>query len=92
VATWRGRGVHLHDAILQYRGMSLHRWLRLRRLWLVRQRLLAGTQRQGRRVAFGLASQRFRTTTPAIGESPSVTLARAAGIERDGADRPLNPQ
>ena len=23
--------------------MSLHRWLRLRRLWLVRQRLLAGT-------------------------------------------------
>ena len=33
----------MHDAVQRYRGMSLHRYLRLRRLWLVRQRLLAGT-------------------------------------------------
>ena len=32
----------LHDVVRRYRGMSLHRYLRLRRLWLVRQRLLAG--------------------------------------------------
>jgi AraC family ethanolamine operon transcriptional activator len=29
----------LHSAILKHRGMSLHRYLRLKRLWLVRQRL-----------------------------------------------------
>jgi hypothetical protein len=32
----------LHAAVQRYQGMSLHRYLRLRRLWLVRQRLLAG--------------------------------------------------
>ncbi len=32
----------LHDVIMQFRGMSLHRYLRLKRLWLVRRRLLAG--------------------------------------------------
>jgi len=34
----------MHDAILRYHGMSLHRYLRLRRLWLVRRRLLAGAE------------------------------------------------
>jgi AraC-like DNA-binding protein len=34
----------IHDAVLQISGMSLHRYLRLRRLWLVRQQLRAGTQ------------------------------------------------
>jgi AraC family ethanolamine operon transcriptional activator len=32
----------LHSAILKHRGMSLHRYLRLKRLWLVRQRLREG--------------------------------------------------
>ncbi|MFX4512896.1 hypothetical protein ABTA89_19970, partial [Acinetobacter baumannii] len=27
----------MHDAVQRYRGMSLHRYLRLRRLWLVRR-------------------------------------------------------
>jgi AraC-like DNA-binding protein len=31
----------MHDAVQRYHGMSLHKYLRLRRLWLVRQRLLA---------------------------------------------------
>src|SRR5262245_59516406 len=31
----------MHDAVQRYSGMSLHRYLRLRRLWLVRKRLLA---------------------------------------------------
>src|SRR5258707_359789 len=35
----------MHDVVRRYRGMSLHRYLRLRRLWLVRQRLLAGADR-----------------------------------------------
>src|SRR5271170_7480878 len=30
----------LQDVVMQYRGMSLHRYLRLKRLWLVRKRLL----------------------------------------------------
>jgi AraC-like DNA-binding protein len=32
----------MHDAVQRYHGMSLHRYLRIRRLWLVRQRLLLG--------------------------------------------------
>ncbi|XIA64916.1 helix-turn-helix domain-containing protein [Bradyrhizobium sp. TZ2] len=32
----------MHDAVQRYQGMSLHRYLRMRRLWLVRQQLLAG--------------------------------------------------
>ena len=34
----------MHDAVRRFRGMSLHRYLRLRRLWLVRKQLLVGTQ------------------------------------------------
>jgi AraC family ethanolamine operon transcriptional activator len=32
----------IHSAMLKIRGMSLHRYLRLRRLWAVRRQLLAG--------------------------------------------------
>jgi AraC-like DNA-binding protein len=32
----------MHTAMLKIRGMSLHRYLRLRRLWAVRGQLLAG--------------------------------------------------
>jgi len=32
----------LQNVVMQFRGVSLHRYLRLKRLWLVRQRLLAG--------------------------------------------------
>jgi AraC family ethanolamine operon transcriptional activator len=72
----------LHDAILQYRGMSLHRWLRLRRLWLVRQRLLAGTHSvKAAALAFGFwhLSDFSHNYSRQFGESPSVTLARARG-------------
>jgi AraC family ethanolamine operon transcriptional activator len=70
----------LHDAILQYRGMSLHRWLRLRRLWLVRQRLLAGTPSvKAAALAFGFwhLGDFAHNYQRQFGESPSVTLARA---------------
>ena len=72
----------LHDAILQYRGMSLHRYLRLRRLWLVRQRLLAGTHSvKAAALAFGFwhLSDFSHNYSRQFGESPSVTLARARG-------------
>jgi len=70
----------MHDAVLRYRGMSLHRYLRLRRLWLVRKQLLVGTQSiKACALAFGFwhlgdfsASYRLR-----FGETPSETLARA---------------
>ena len=71
----------MHDAILRYRGMSLHRFLRLRRLWLVRRQLLEGTTEsvKASALAFGFwhlgdfsASYRMQ-----FGEAPSETLARS---------------
>ncbi|MBV8924320.1 MAG: AraC family transcriptional regulator [Bradyrhizobium sp.] len=70
----------MHDAILRYRGMSLHRYLRLRRLWLVRRRLLAGADSvKAIALAFGFwhlgdFSGSYRLQ---FGESPSETLARS---------------
>jgi AraC-like DNA-binding protein len=70
----------MHDAILQYRGMSLHRYLRLRRLWLVRKQLLAGTHSvKACALAFGFwhlgdFSASYRRQ---FGETPSETLAKS---------------
>jgi AraC family ethanolamine operon transcriptional activator len=72
----------MHDAILRYRGMSLHRYLRLRRLWLVRKQLLAGaTSVKATALAFGFwhlgdFSGSYRLQ---FGETPSQTLARSRG-------------
>jgi AraC family ethanolamine operon transcriptional activator len=68
----------LHDAILHYRGMSLHRYLRLRRLWLVRQRLLGGTQSvKSAALAFGFwhLGDFSHNYLQQFGETPSATLA-----------------
>ena len=70
----------MHDAILRYRGMSLHRYLRLRRLWLVRKQLLAGAESvKAIALAFGFwhlgdfsASYRLQ-----FGETPSQTLVKS---------------
>jgi AraC-like DNA-binding protein len=70
----------LHDAILQFRGMSLHRYLRLRRLWLVRQRLLAGTHSvKAAALAFGFwhLGDFSHNYLLQFGERPSATLARS---------------
>jgi AraC-like DNA-binding protein len=70
----------MHDAILRYRGMSLHRYLRLQRLWLVRQRLLAGAESvKATALAFGFwhlgdFSGSYRLQ---FGETPSQTLAKS---------------
>jgi AraC-like DNA-binding protein len=70
----------MHDAILRYHGMSLHRYLRLRRLWLVRRQLIAGAESvKAIALAFGFwhlgdfsASYRLQ-----FGETPSQTLAKS---------------
>ena len=70
----------MHDAVKRYRGMSLHRYLRLRRLWLVRKRLIAGSQSvKACALAFGFwhlgdFSRNYRSQ---FGETPSETLARS---------------
>ncbi|WFU44831.1 AraC family transcriptional regulator [Bradyrhizobium sp. CB82] len=70
----------LHDAVQRYRGMSLHRYLRLRRLWLVRKRLLAGPESvKAAALAFGFwhLSDFSRSYRHQFGETPSQTLERA---------------
>jgi AraC-like DNA-binding protein len=69
----------MHDAVLRYTGLSLHRYLRLRRLWLVRQRLLTGTQSvKACALAFGFwhMGDFSRSYRAQFGETPSETLAR----------------
>jgi AraC-like DNA-binding protein len=69
----------MHDAVQRYRGMSLHRYLRLRRLWLVRQRLVAGTHSvKAAALAFGFwhLSDFSRSYRVQFGETPSETLAK----------------
>ena len=70
----------VHDAVQRFRGMSLHRYLRLRRLWLVRKQLLTGTQSvKASALAFGFwhlgdFSASYRAQ---FGETPSETLAKS---------------
>ena len=68
----------LHDAIQRYRGVSLHRYLRLRRLWLVRKQLLAGAPSvKACALAYGFwhLSDFSRSYRSQFGEAPSETLA-----------------
>lgn len=67
----------MHDVVRRYRGMSLHRYLRLRRLWLVRQRLLGGADSvKAVALAFGFwhLSDFSRSYRDQFGETPSQTL------------------
>ncbi len=81
LATQLGVSVRtVHDTVLRYTGMSLHRYLRLRRLWLVRRLLVAGTDSvKACALACGFwhmgdFSHSYRRQ---FGESPSQTMARA---------------
>lgn len=70
----------MHNAVQRYRGMSLHRYLRLRRLWLVRQRLIAGADSvKASALAYGFwhLSDFSRSYRSQFGESPSETLSRS---------------
>jgi transcriptional regulator GlxA family with amidase domain len=70
----------MHDAVQRYRGMSLHRYLRLRRLWLVRQQLVVGTHSvKSAALAFGFwhLGDFSHSYLLQFGESPSDTLAKS---------------
>jgi len=70
----------MHDAVRRYRGMSLHRYLRLRRLWLVRRRLVAGADSvKSSALAYGFwhLSDFAHAYREQFGEMPSETLARS---------------
>ena len=70
----------MHDAVYRYRGMSLHRYLRLRRLWLVRRRLIEGQHSvKASALAFGFwhLGEFSRSYRSQFGEAPSETLARS---------------
>jgi AraC family ethanolamine operon transcriptional activator len=70
----------MHNAMLQFRGMSLHRYLRAKRLWQVRRQLLGGVHKVS---ACALANgfwhlgEFARLYADQFGEAPSQTLARA---------------
>jgi AraC-like DNA-binding protein len=69
----------LQDAVWRFRGMSLHRYLRLSRLWLVRKRLPAGAQSDkvcALSCGFWHLGDFARSYRAQFGESPSDTLAQ----------------
>lgn len=70
----------MHNAMLQFRGMSLHRYLRIKRLWSVRRQLLSGAHKVSAcAVANGFwhLGEFARFYMAQFGETPSQTLARA---------------
>ena len=70
----------LQDVIAQYRGISLHRYLRLKRLWLVRKRLLTGhisVKACALEYGFWHMGDFSRSYQAHFGETPSQTLAQA---------------
>ena len=72
----------LHNAVVAIRGMSMHRYMRLRRLWGVRQQLLRGTPLQSIKAValvngfwhMGEFTSLYRDL---FGETPQRTLAAA---------------
>lgn len=70
----------LHSAVLKHRGISLHRYLRLKRLWLVRQRLREGDiSVKACALAHGFwhLGEFSKSYRRYFGEAPSETLERA---------------
>jgi AraC family ethanolamine operon transcriptional activator len=70
----------LHNAVVAIRGMSMHRYMRLRRLWGVRQQLLRGASLQSiKAVALVNGFWHMGEFTAAyrdlFGETPQQTLA-----------------
>lgn len=74
----------LHNATVRMRGVSLHQYLRLRRLWLVRQRLVSGdpalnVKSCAMSYGFWHLGEFSSAYTALFGELPSRTLARSRG-------------
>jgi len=71
----------MHTAMLKIRGVSLHRYLRLRRLRAARRLLLAGKPSQIKACAlsngFWHIGEFAALYAAQFGEAPSMTLARS---------------
>jgi AraC family ethanolamine operon transcriptional activator len=70
----------LQNIVQHFRGMSLHQYLRLKRLWLVRRRLLAGAPSvKAAALAYGFwhLGDFSRSYRAVFGEMPSETLKRS---------------
>jgi AraC-like DNA-binding protein len=72
----------MHTAMLKIRGMSLHRYLRLRRLWAVRRQLLVGDKTLQIKACalsngFWHMGEFAALYAAQFGETPSTTLARS---------------
>ncbi len=70
----------MHNAMQQFRGMSLHRYLRMKRLWAVRRQLLGGALKVSTCAlsnGFWHLGEFAQFYTAQFGETPSQTLARA---------------
>jgi AraC family ethanolamine operon transcriptional activator len=70
----------LHNAVVAIRGMSMHRYMRLRRLWSVRQQLLRGTSPQSIKAValvngFWHMGEFTALYREMFGETPQQTLA-----------------
>ena len=70
----------LHNAVVAIRGMSMHRYMRLRRLWSVRQQLLRGEPPQSIKAAalvngFWHMGEFTALYREMFGETPQQTLA-----------------
>jgi AraC family ethanolamine operon transcriptional activator len=74
----------LHNVTTRFRGVSLHQYLRMKRLWMVRQRLLAGdpslrVKSCALDAGFWHLGEFSAAYAALFGEVPSCTLARARG-------------
>lgn len=72
----------LHNVAVRFRGVSLHQYLRMKRLWIVRQRLLTGDPALRVRACalengFWHMGEFSAAYAALFGEVPSRTLARA---------------
>ena len=72
----------MHTAMPRIRGMSLHRYLRSRRLWAVRRLLLAGDRALQIKACalsngFWHLGEFASLYAAQFGEAPSITLARS---------------
>jgi AraC family ethanolamine operon transcriptional activator len=74
----------LHNAVVAIRGMSMHRYTRLRRLWSVRQQLMQGCQPESIKAialvnGFWHLGEFVSLYHELFGETPQQTLAVARG-------------
>jgi AraC family ethanolamine operon transcriptional activator len=86
----------LHNAVVAIRGMSMHRYMRLRRLWSVRQQLLRGASLQSIKAValvngFWHMGEFTGLYRELFGETPQQTLSVAASIRTACRDESVLP-